>query len=457
MAQRSQIPSLSALARVLPAEFVMSVLERCGVAAARRRKLPPEVVVWLLIGMGLMHGQGVRKVLRRLVDCLGPGLGFNWSELPHSTSVSQARTRLGWEAMRELFRALAAKLRDDVCENSRWRGHPLAAIDGTCVTTADSDANDAWFGRPGSDRGGGSGYPQLRAAMLVDAWTHAVLDVAFGAYKKSELWLAGCMLPRVQANTVLLLDRAYYSFGFLSDVLSYQSHFVTRQKKGATALKPKTVRKLGRGDALVRLHVPRYLKRRDSALPDSIEARLITFRRQGFRPIYVLTSLLDPEEYPAQEIGALYLDRWEAELAYRELKIHLANDRVLLRAQKPEHALQEAYGLLIAYNCVRALMAEAGIEGAVSPHRLSFTDSLERIRIALLRFACAPETDLPALTARLLADLAACRLPERRTGRYCDRAVKVKMSNFPRKRRGQPTATSRQGGRWARPGAKPAA
>ena len=236
-----------------------------------------------------------------------------------------------------------------------------------------------------------------------------------------------------------------------------EAHFVVRQKQGACALKPKTIRKIGRDDRLVRLPVPTYLKRRQPELPDWIEARLITFRRRGFRPISVVTSLVDAEVYTAHELGALYLERWEAELAFRELKIHLANDRVLLRAHRPEHVLQEAYGLLIAYNCVRALMADAGSEAGVSPHRLSFTDCLERVRLALLRFACAPAPDLPQLSRQLLADLAACRLPAKRHGRRCDRAVKVKMSNYPRKRRGQPTATSRERGRGRLRHANPAA
>jgi hypothetical protein len=440
-----EVPTLSALTRVLPGELIERVLETCGVAAIRRRKLPPELVVWLLVAMGMHHGQGVRKVLRQLAESLGAP--FGWSELPHSTSVSQARTRLGWEVMRELFRALAAKLRDDVCAASRWRSHPLVAIDGTCLKAADSDANDAWFGRPGTNRGGRSGYPQLRAAMLVDARTHVVLDAAFGPYKAAEIVLAQHLLSRVSEGTVLLLDRAYHSFAFLYEVLAKKSHFVVRQKRGARTSRLKTLRRLGRGDGLVRIPISRALKRRRPDLPDTIVARLITFRRRGFRPIHVLTSLLDPEAYPAQEIGALYLDRWEAELAYRELKTQLGRDRVLLRAHKPEHVLQEAYGLLIAYDCVRALMAEAAAEAGVSAHRLSFTDCLERIRLAVHRFAYTPPPDVPALTVRLLADLAACQLPPRRVGRYCDRAVKIKMSNYPRKRRGQGTATSRQNGR----------
>jgi len=240
------------------------------------------------------------------------------------------------------------------------------------------------------------------------------------------------------------MDRAYFAFGWLVDVDTRGTHFVVRVKTGSRALKLKRLKKLGAGEHTAHLLCPPYLKRERPQLPDVLLVRVVTYQRTGYRPVTVVTNLLDRERFPAKAVGALYHDRWEIELGYRELKIHLGEERVIFRSHTPERVLQEAYGLLIAYNCVRALMAEAAAEIGIEPRFLSFMDCLERIRWAVRDMARADPRELPALHAELVGDLALCRLPPRRSDRRCERAVKIKMSNFARKRRGKPAATSRQ-------------
>jgi IS4 transposase len=48
--------------------------------------------------------------------------------------------------------------------------------------------------------------------------------------------------------------------------------------------------------------------------------RAIRYQRRGFKPQLLLTSLLDPKRYSADEIIALYHERWEIELGYNEIK-----------------------------------------------------------------------------------------------------------------------------------------
>ena len=113
----------------------------------------------------------------------------------------------------------------------------------------------------------------------------------------------------------------------------------------------------------------------------------------------------------------------------------MTEEPVTFRSKRPERILQEAYGLLVAYNCVRGLMCEAAKTAGVRPIQLSFMDCLWRIRWAL--------TAPPADPQSLIDDLARCVLPPRREGKRCDRAVKIKMSNYPRKRVGQRSAPTR--------------
>jgi len=114
----------------------------------------------------------------------------------------------------------------------------------------------------------------------------------------------------------------------------------------------------------------------------------------------------------------------------------MSNEQVMFRSKRPQRILQEAFGFLVAYNAVRAVMADAAREAAVRPIRLSFLNSLRRVRWALF--------DSAEHAYRNLIDrLASCLLPPRRSDRVCDRAVKIKMSNYPRKRVGKRSAPSR--------------
>jgi hypothetical protein len=427
---------LAALAKVLPASLIGEVLEATGKTGKRRRKLPPELVSWLLIGMGLFRDLSIPAVLRRVVDGLTGVVSWGLAELPCATSVAHARDRLGWETVRELFRRFADQLLGRYAEAATWRGLAVYVLDGVCFLTPDSEKNESEFGRAGVTRGGAkSGFPQLRAVLLVAAWTHLVVRAAFGPYRKGELTLAHEMVGQIPPGVLLLLDRAYYSFAWLSAVLDRKASFVVRARTNGRCMVPGITKRFARGDALATLRVPACTKRKNPSLPDRLQVRVVIYTVKGYRPITLVTNLLEPTRYPAKEIAALYHDRWEAELAYREVKTYLVGKSVVFRSKTPNRVRQEAYGLLLAYNCVRALMTEAAVEAGVQPRRLSFVGCLERIRLALPLLAAAGN-DGDRLLQALVDDLARCVLPPRRAGRQCPRAVKIKMSNYPRKRPG---------------------
>ena len=99
--------------------------------------------------------------------------------------------------------------------------------------------------------------------------------------------------------------------------------------------------------------------------------------------VVLLTTLLDPKAYPKQEIKALYRSRWEAELAFRELKSHMLGSHVAFRSKTPTRVLQEAFAQLIAYQCLRGLMASAAVKAGKKPLQISFTGALEILTVAL--------------------------------------------------------------------------
>lgn len=428
----------SAIGRVLPGSLVEEVIREAGREGQRRRKLPPELVAWLVVGMGFFRQLSIPSALQRVVDALGSSFGWGRAELPHSTSISQARDRLGWEAIRLLFRKFAERLRLAHEDQDSWRGLAVYGLDGTTARVPDTDANEHWFGRPGSSRGGRTGFPQLRAVMLVGVWTHLVVDAVFGPYRMSELRIAEYLIGRLKRGCLVLLDRGYHSYSWPALLDQHGVFFVVREKRGRCAMKLRRLRRLGSGDWLCVATRPRQSRHRDR-VAEELLVRQVTCGRKRGRSYSVITNLLDATTYPAAEIAALYRDRWESELAYRELKTHLAAKQVVFRSKLPDRVLQEAYGLLVAYNAVRALMAEAARDAGLKPTRLSFLECLRRIRWALNDWGAGQGPTYQ----HLVDSLALCRLPPRRADRVCDRAVKIKMSSYPRRRAGKRSAPSR--------------
>jgi len=97
-----------------------------------------------------------------------------------------------------------------------------------------------------------------------------------------------------------------------------------------------------------------------------------------------------PAAAPANELAALYHERWEIETALDELKTHLRGAQIVLRSKTPELVKQEFYGLLMAHFAVRGLMHEAALRADEDPDRLSFLHSVRIIRRRLARFAAIP-------------------------------------------------------------------
>lgn len=415
----------------LPQRMIVDAVEECGSRSKRCRKLPAELTVWLIVMAGLFRDRSMSNVL----DVAADALGFKpWgpAERPHTTSITQARDRLGPYVMPRLFDKHAASLAIRFNDVTTWHNRPVFTLDGTSAMVPDSDDNDLHFGRPGAAKGGRSGFPQLNFVLVVGAWTHVVAHAAVGPYTVSEARLAEEVLTKLSRGSLLLLDRAYYGFRWPAQFAKHGIDFVIRMKRGKNVYSAKRIKKLGRDEWLCELHRPEHFRNDPGGLASALLVRMIKCRRPRYRPIWIITSLLSQEDYPRDEIAALYKDRWEGELAYRELKAELASTQVKFRSKKPQRVIQEFYGLLIAYNCVRALMCEAAQRAEVRPTQLSFVDSLTLVRRVV--DACSEST------SDLLQNLTSRRLPPRRLGRACVRAVKIKMpSSFPRKRRDLPT------------------
>lgn len=349
-----------------------------------------------------------------------------------SSAVSQARARLGAEPLEWLFHRTAIEWATQGAVH-RWRGLALVAADGTTLRVADSDENRLHFGSQDAGAGRGtSGYPLVRLVTLMAVRTHVLLGASFGPYSQGECSYARALLDSVPEPSLVLLDRGYLQADVLVPLVERGHHWLTRAKSNT---KYRVIRRLGPGDELVEMTVSDEARRKDRSLPKTFQARAIRYQRKGFTAKTLLTSLLDPHRFPADELRVLYHERWEIELGFGEIKTDLLERLETIRSKSPAMVTQELWGLLLAYNLVRLEMMRIADDLHVEPTRISFVAAAREIRQEWYWNADTPTPGaIPKRLATMRDNIRVFVLPPRRPERLYPRAVKLKMSNYDRKR-----------------------
>jgi hypothetical protein len=422
---------MEVFASVLKPEWIHEVLRTMDRHTERERKLTAPFTVWLVIAMGFYRNLSIQNVIHRMGNLFGVGSLWPDGQAPTSGSDAEARTRLGFGPLRLLAERFSQWFLGAYSEAMKWKGMLLFALDGTTFKVPDSLQNRRRFGLPGSHRSRAA-FPQMRALFLVSAKLRFILTGLFAPYRRAEISLALRILPQIPKGSLLLLDRNFNAWLFLLGLLGLGHQYLIRARDNMHGV---VLAVLGAGDRLVRMRIPRELRHDHPSLPKDVVVREISVRIKG-KPFRFFTSLTDAETYSAIELVLLYAQRWQEEIALDEIKTHqcpytTVNRPVIFRCKASRRVLQEAYGLVLAYNLVRTLMTQAAVKHQAPPLRISFVDSLERIREAALLMAAASTRLLPQIFEDLLRSIALCLVPKRR--REHPRVVCVKMSCYRRK------------------------
>ena len=434
------------LTRHLDPAWIEEALLATGTATLRRRRMPAEQTVWLLLGMAVMRDLPITAVARQLDVALPAPDG---SRTVASSALTQARARLGPEPMEWLFLRAAEEWATRSADTDRWCGLALYGVDGTTLRVPDSPDNRAHFGGQDSGRHEGgrderqSGYPLMRLVIVMALRSHVIGAAVFGPYATDERTYAASLWQTVPDHSLVLVDRHHLQASVLVPLMTTgtERHWMTRAK---SSTKFTSIRRLGAGDELVEFKVSSEARRRDPSLPTHFDARAVRYQRKGYRPQILLTSLTDEKRYSANELRALYHERWELELGFGEIKTDMLERLETIRSKSPSAVAQEMWGLLIAYNLVRLEMARIATELAVPPIRISFVAALREFVVEwhLAANALSPGA-VPKHVATLPDRLRHYVIPPRRGERAYPRAVKIKMSNYARKVPTNPSSSRR--------------
>jgi hypothetical protein len=380
--------SLGVVAKTFPLEKIRVSLAATGKESVRERDLPAHVVVYYVIALALYMQSSYREVLRCLLEgiqwLVEPGAGIN---VAGNSGISQARTRLGWEPVRQLHDDVVRPVAVAATKGAWYRAWRLISIDGSTLDVADEKGNNEAFGRPGASRGE-SAYPKIRFVSLVENGTHVLFGSRMADYATSEVALAKTVLPSLGKGMLCLADRGFFGFEMWKQSAATDADLLWRVRKN---IHLPCEKRLPDGSYLSRIYSSQQDQRRGR---NGIVVRVIEYRLEGVEgaePLYRLaTTILNHELAPAAELAALYHERWEIETAFDELKTHLRGAHIVLRSKTPDLVRQEFYGLLMAHFAVRGLMHEAALRADKDPDRLSFLHAVRVVRRKMAAFGAIP-------------------------------------------------------------------
>jgi Insertion element 4 transposase N-terminal/Transposase DDE domain len=416
------LPYVSGLKRLIPEQRLAAILTRTARSSVRRRALPADCVIWLVIAMALFAADSIPKVWRRLHPTRD-------EPEPTDSAFSQARRRLGVAPLRRLFLETARPMATHETVGASFRGFQLMGLDGTVLDLPDTPENARTFGRPTTGRAEGA-FPQVRLLALCELGTHAICGLTIKPICHGEQTMVGPLLEQLKPGMLLIWDRGFFSFKLIRSVCKRGAHILARVKSN-TVLRP--IRRLVDGSYLAKVYPSDADRRRDMR---GLMVRVIEYthddpHRPGTGERHrLITDLTNPEDLPASEAPLVYHERWEEELAFDEIKTHLSGRAVPIRSKTPAGVVQEIYGLVLAHYVMRRVMHDAAVVASQDPDRLSFIDSL---RVLQCQLPESPAMTIETWYRRLLREVRRQVLRPRRD-RWYPRVIKRKMSNWMKKR-----------------------
>ena len=398
--------SLGVLASSVPRDVVDEAVAATGRGARRAGgKLPPHVVVYLVMALALFADEDYEEVAARLTETLqGWGCwGQDW-EAPTKGAITQARQRLGPEPLAGVFGQVAEPVADLDTAGAFLGPWRLMSIDGMEWDVPDTDPNAAAFGYSGGEK---AAFPKARVVTVSECGSHAAVAAAVGPAAggkgSGEQALARRLYPGLEEGWLVLADRNFYSFKDWRAAAGTGAALLWRVK---SSLGLPVLEALPDGSWRSVLVNPRIDSRgtvrgqragllaaaaRGEDLPEdqaryvrAIEYQVPDRAGNGKdERIILVTTITDFRAAPAPELARAYHQRWEHEGGNAQLKTYLRGPGRVLRSQSPAMAEQEIWGYLLTHYAISALICAAATAAGIDPDRVKFKRTVRIVRRAV--------------------------------------------------------------------------
>lgn len=402
----------------------------------RVRHFPDEVTFWAFLSQTLSEDRSCARAVAEVQ---------NWrldhgQKLPSAdtSSYCKARQRLPMTMLEGVHEHLRNSLSQRTPTELLWHGHVVKAIDGSSVQLPDTPENQLAFPQP-SNQKPGCGFPVLQFGALLNLCNGAWEQFVVSEMTVHDHKLLDAMLPYIGRNEVLLGDRAFCSYEMMARTAALGAWMLARlHQMRKTDWRKGT--KAGPNQRIVTWRKPTQPKgscltrEQWALLPDQLQVRLIKVRakdRNGrLKTMFLATNLLDTERYPEEDIAALYCQRWQIELRFRDLKTTMGME--VLRSKTPEMARKELAMFVVAYNALRLLMLKASLACGATLWRISFKGTIQIVATWEARFSRLHHKPRShsEIIGELLTQIAKRKVPHR-PGRQEPRARKRRPKPFP--------------------------
>lgn len=317
--------------------------------------------------------------------------GLNVADSDDTSAYCQARQRLPLDRLDQIYRHTVRLAEQRVGDGQLWLGKSVKIVDGTTFSMPDTAENQALYPQE-SQQKPGCGFPLIRVVGVLSLASGALLDYETFSRRSHDIQLFDLLRSGLQRGDLILGDRGFSSYAQIGLLQQAGVDSVFRLHQG----RPDTpglhssfrvLKKLGRRDWLVLWtkpgSKPNYMSQSDwERVPHSLTVRIIKSAIRSAqvrtRKVVLVTTLLDAKKFTALQLAALYRERWQIELTFRNLKTVLHMD--VLRCKTPAMIQKEILMTFIAYNLIRLLMQEAASLGSVSLERISFKGTLDTFR-----------------------------------------------------------------------------
>jgi hypothetical protein len=326
----------------------------------RNRLFPMERTFWSWLWQVFQFNTACREVVRQLQILLGLS-GLTCDE--GSSAYCQSRAKISMQLLKALISLTARAAAEKAAKRTILQARPLKTLDGSSARLPDLPEVKAKYPQPTSQKEG-AGFPVIKFCAFFCVQTGAILAHATGNLFSAEISLAGRLLKHLKKGDILVTDRGFCNYVFLWILQRLGVDLIVRVPSLVRHIdfrKAKTL--LGPKDGLFEwkkpLRCPKWVSLAVwSRVPDTILVRVIHFtipnKKARVRSVILATTLLDPKEYPANEIGQAFGLRWREEMCFDDIKttMQMAN----LKCKSPDMLEKELAMFLIAHNFIRCLM-----------------------------------------------------------------------------------------------------
>lgn len=370
----------------LPEEHICQICRDIG-HRWRKRQLDPPISVHLIVLQLLakVSLRGLRHVAALSVS---------------ATAICKAKKRLPLQLFLKL---IERSVPEDLSAQTLYKQLRVYIADAMGFMTPDTPELAGRYGKSKNQSGPAYGYPTPKLLALMQAGSGFIGKAIILPWKRQEFSCLCRLFRAMGPQSLLLGDRGLGSFAHLALLMGKELHGCFRLPRwqvvfGRGKANRRLIKRLGKHDLLVRWTAcrrPVWLsKKRWAAIQNEcLTLRQISFRicRNGFRThwAWIITTLTDPQEYPAQELVELYGQRWQIEVHFRDLKRTLK--MAMISTKSVAGVQKEVLAFILLYNLVRKIMGEAAGRQSVPPDRISFIDAARWLLYS------SPGTPLPPL------------------------------------------------------------